>query len=58
MTNYHFINEKYLNKNNGIKIIIYKEIKNIKLGNVYYFNKEINLSIIKIKEDKNIKINF
>ena len=58
ITNYHTINENYLNENNSIKIIINKEIKNIKLGNVFYFNKEIDLSILEIEENKNTKINF
>ena len=58
ITNYHNINENYLNKNNSIKIIINKEIKSIKSGNVFYFNKEIDLTIIEIEENKNTKINF
>ena len=58
ITNSEIINEKYLEKNNNIKISTNKEIKTIEFGNTKYINKEHNLSIVEIIENKDNKINF
>ena len=54
LTNYETINEKYLSKNDGIKVTINNKIKKIKFGNVKYLNKALGLSVIEVKENNEI----
>ena len=60
VTNYHLINDKYIENNFGIKTKINNELNIVKFGNknFCYLDKEHDLSIIEIRENKNIKINF
>ena len=60
MTNYHLIDEDYIENNSGIRIKINNELIHIKFGDkrLNYINKEYDLSIIEIKENKKIKINY
>ena len=60
MTNYHLIDEDYIENNSGIRIKINNELIHIKFGDkrLNYTNKEYDLSIIEIKENKKIKINY
>ena len=58
VTTNEIINEKYLFKNNNIKLIINGSEKIIEFGDIKHINKEFGLSIIEIKENKNIKINI
>ena len=58
ITNYHAINEKYIEKNNNIKITKNKEIITIEFGKKYYINEKYNISILEIKEDNINKIYF
>ena len=60
VTNYHLIDDKYIENNFGIKTKINNELNIVKFGNknFCYLDKERDLSIIEIRENKNIKINF
>ena len=58
ITNYHIINEEYMDSNNSVKISFNdeQENKNISLndGRIIYFNKQYDVTIIEIKEKDNI----
>ena len=60
MTNFHLIDNNYIENNSGIKIKINNELINLKFGDkrFKYINKEYDLSIIEIKENKIIKLNY
>ena len=60
ITNYDLIDEQYIEKNIGIKIIIHNELNLIKFGDkrLNYINYKIDLSVIEIKENKKFKLNF
>ena len=58
ITNYHIINEDYMDSNNSIKISLNdeQEIKMLPLndGRIIYFSKQYDATIIEIKEKDNI----
>ena len=60
MTNYDLIDEQYIEKNIGFKILINNEMNFIKFGDkrLNYINNKNNLSVIEIKDNKKFKINF
>ena len=60
MTNYHLIDEKFIENNFGIKIKINNEFQFINFSDkrLNYINKEYNLSIIAIEENKKINLNY
>ena len=59
ITNYHLINEKDLEKNNKLNLLLMneKDVLMIELGNEreIYFNKVYDITIIELKEKDNIK---
>ena len=56
ITNYQYINEKYLKANDFIEVLVNQYLIRIELNTIYYLDENKNISIIEIKENEKIKI--